>query len=75
MDVEGCMLTGLVFLEARKELVPELVPGLRSGVPRGVLAGVRLFGCRVGVVCISSSNVARLPRLLLARDSMPCPIR
>ena len=66
----GCVFTGLVFLEALSDVVPDFDAGLRSGVPRGVLAGVRLLGRRVGVVCISSSNVARLPRLLLTRESM-----
>lgn len=68
------MFTGLVFREARNEEVPDFVAGLRRGVPRGVLAGVRLLGARVGVFCTSSSKVARLARLLLARESISCPI-
>ena len=71
---EGWMFTGLVFREARNEEVPDLAAGLRCGVPRGVLAGVRLLGARVGVLCTSSSKVARLARLLLAWESISCPI-
>ena len=71
---EGWMFTGLVLREVRNEEVPDFAAGLRCGVPRGVLAGVRLLGARVGVVCTSSSKVARLVRLLLVQESISCPI-